>query len=184
VKSSNAPNRGVESGDSFTYTITVTNTGTGTAQDVVVTDTVPVGLTIEDVDGPGCSSSGRNVTCNVGDLAAGASATITITVTATDEACPEVRNRANAGWTDPDGTPGSEGSNAVDTDVVCVGGETVTPTPDPPQPTTVTPPGGTAFTGANDAVMRLGALAVALLVIGSGLTFAGYRRRTREDDAS
>jgi uncharacterized repeat protein (TIGR01451 family) len=183
VKSSDAPNSGVESGESFTYTITVTNTGSGTAQDVVVTDTVPAGLTIVDVDGPGCSSSGNGVTCNVGDLASGESATITITVTATDEACPAVRNRAHAGWTDGT-TPGSDGSNAVNTDVICVGGETVTPTTDPPQPTTVTPPGGTAFTGTNDAFMRLGALAVALLVIGTGLTFAGYRRRTREDDAS
>jgi uncharacterized repeat protein (TIGR01451 family) len=183
VKSSDAPNGEVESGESFSYTITVTNTGSGTAQDVVVTDTVPAGLTIVDVDGPGCSSSGQDVTCDVGDLASGASVTITITVTATDEACPDVRNRAHAGWTDG-GSQGSENSNAVDTEIVCVGGETVTPTTDPPQPTTVTPPGGTAFTGANDAVMRLGALAVALLVIGTGLTFAGYRRRTREDDAS
>jgi uncharacterized repeat protein (TIGR01451 family) len=183
VKGDDAPNGGVESGESYSYTITVTNSGGGTAQDVVVTDSVPAGLTIEDVDGPGCSTSGNNVTCNVGDLSSGESATITITVTATDAACPDVRNRANAGWTDG-GTPGSDGSNAVDTEIVCVGGETVTPTTDPPQPTTVTPPGGTAFTGPNDTVMRLGALAVALLLVGSGLSFAGYRRRIREDDAS
>jgi uncharacterized repeat protein (TIGR01451 family) len=183
VKSSDAPNGGVESGESYSYTITVTNTGAGTAEDVVVTDSVPAGLTIIELDGPGCSASGNDVTCNVGDLASGESATVTITVTATDAACPDVRNRAHAGWTDGE-TPGSEGSNAVDTDIVCVGGETVTPTTDPPQPTTVTPPGGTAFTGPNDAVMRLGALAAALLVLGTGLTFAGYRRRTREDEAS
>jgi uncharacterized repeat protein (TIGR01451 family) len=88
VKSSDAPSGGIESGESFSYTITVTNTGSATAQDVVVTDSVPAGLTIVDVDGPGCSSSGNNVTCNVGDLASGESATITITVTATDDACP------------------------------------------------------------------------------------------------
>ncbi|HEY7756013.1 MAG TPA: isopeptide-forming domain-containing fimbrial protein [Actinomycetota bacterium] len=162
----------MESGESFTYTITVTNTGDGTAEDVVVTDRVPSGLTITDVNGPGCSTSGQDVTCQVGDLAAGASVTITITVTATDDACPDVENSATVEWTEG-GTTESEDSDPVETDVDCVGGETVTP-----PPPTVTPPDGTAFTGASETAVMMGFAAIALLILGSGLLFAGYRRRT------
>jgi uncharacterized repeat protein (TIGR01451 family) len=179
VKDSDAPAGGVEEDDSFGYTITVTNTGAGTANDVVVTDTIPDGLEIDSVDGPGCSVAGQTVTCDVGDLAPGASVDITITVTAREGACPSVDNSATVSWSDDSGSH-EEDSNTVETDVDCVGGETVTPTP-PPPPTT-TPPGGTAFTGPDDDTLRLGLLAIGLLVIGTGLMFAGYRRRARYED--
>jgi uncharacterized repeat protein (TIGR01451 family) len=179
VKNTDVPARGVDSGDSFTYTITVTNDGSADAEGVVVTDTIPDGLTIDDVDGPGCSIHNRVVTCNVGTLAAGASATITITVTANDGACPDVENFAHVEWNVGEETV-SEDSNVVTTDVECVGGETVTPTT-PPAATTTTPPGATAFTGPDGAVVRLGLLAIALLVLGTGLMFAGYRRRARPE---
>jgi hypothetical protein len=47
-------------------------------------------------------------------------------------------------------------------------------------PTTVTPPGGTAFTGA-ESVVPLGAVALILMSTGSGLLWAGSRRR-RDDE--
>jgi hypothetical protein len=47
-------------------------------------------------------------------------------------------------------------------------------------PTTTTPPGGTAFTGAED-VVPLGALALMLMSTGSGLLWVGSRRRRDPD---
>jgi hypothetical protein len=47
-------------------------------------------------------------------------------------------------------------------------------------PTTVRP-GGTAFTGVED-VVPLGVLALTLMTGGSGLLWAGSRRRRNEDD--
>ncbi|MGH2635138.1 MAG: COG1361 S-layer family protein [Actinomycetota bacterium] len=180
VKNSDAPGRGIDSGDSFTYSITVSNDGSSTAEGVVVTDTIPDGLEIDGVSGPNCSVNGQVVTCNVGDLAAGASITITIDVTADDDACPAVENFAHVEWNDGEETS-SEDSNTVVVDVDCVGGETVTPTPPPDDTTTITPPGGTAFTGPDEGAVRMGLLSIALLVLGTGLTFAGYRRRARNE---
>jgi hypothetical protein len=51
-------------------------------------------------------------------------------------------------------------------------GRTVTPPP------TRTPPSGTAFTGS-DATLGFGLLAMALLLFGSGVMYAGYRKRQR-----
>jgi uncharacterized repeat protein (TIGR01451 family) len=179
VKNADAPARGIDSGDSFTYTITVANDGSGDAEGVVVTDTIPDGLTIDVVHGPGCSVRGQVVTCNVGTIAAGDSVDIRIDVTATDDACPEVENFAHVEWANGEETDHDD-SNTVHTDVECVGGETVTPTP-PPSGTQTTPPGGTAFTGPDGGAVRLGVLAIGLLVLGTGLMFAGYRRRARSD---
>ena len=49
-------------------------------------------------------------------------------------------------------------------------GKTITPTP----------PGGTAFTGSN-GTLGFGFAALFLLMLGSGLTYLGYRRRARFD---
>lgn len=63
-------------GDKINYTIVVKNSGTALARDVVVTDTVPAGLTHE---------SGQKVlTMPVGDLAAGASKTLSVQLTAAE----------------------------------------------------------------------------------------------------
>ena len=57
------------------YTITVTNTGPAVAAGVVVTDTLPPGLSfVSSV--PACTASGQIVTCPLGDLAASTSTTI------------------------------------------------------------------------------------------------------------
>jgi hypothetical protein len=59
---------------------------------------------------------------------------------------------------------------------------TVSPTTVEPtvEPTTTQPPGGTAFTGAQN-VVPLGAIALMLLTTGSGLMWAGSRRKRSED---
>lgn len=66
------------------YTITATNTGATTASGVSVIDNLPVGLTFASSSDT-CSNSSGMVTCNVGDLASGASATRTFAVDISDE---------------------------------------------------------------------------------------------------
>jgi uncharacterized repeat protein (TIGR01451 family) len=57
-------------GDIVTYTLTAKNLGPGTAQDVVMTDPLPTGVTFVSADAP-CAESGMTVTCAVGSLAVG-----------------------------------------------------------------------------------------------------------------
>jgi uncharacterized repeat protein (TIGR01451 family) len=69
-------------GDNLTYTITVTNNGPDAAANVVVTDTLPSGVTFVSAS-PGCVHAAGVVTCNLGNIPAGGSVTITIVVTVT-----------------------------------------------------------------------------------------------------
>jgi uncharacterized repeat protein (TIGR01451 family)/CSLREA domain-containing protein len=69
-------------GDNLTYTITVTNRGPDAATNVVVTDTLPSGVTFVSAS-PGCVHAAGVVTCNLGTIAVGDSVTITIVVTVT-----------------------------------------------------------------------------------------------------
>jgi uncharacterized repeat protein (TIGR01451 family) len=69
-------------GDNLTYTITVTNLGPDAATNVVVTDTLPSGVTFVSAS-PGCVHSAGVVTCNLGNIPAGGFVTITIVVTVT-----------------------------------------------------------------------------------------------------
>lgn len=62
----------------FEWQITVTNDGPDTASGIVVTDTLPAGISYVSDDG-GASESSGVITWNVGSLANGASATLTIT---------------------------------------------------------------------------------------------------------
>lgn len=73
----------VEEGEQITFTITVTNNGPATAEDVVVTDTLPVTASLASVSSSqgSCGGSGP-VICELGSLENGASATITLVVTA------------------------------------------------------------------------------------------------------
>lgn len=83
-------------GSTGVYTITVTNVGNGpTYGPIVVTDTLPTGLTFVSGTGPGwtCSAALQVVTCtNPGPLAPGASTTITLTVSVSRDAIPSVIN--------------------------------------------------------------------------------------------
>jgi uncharacterized repeat protein (TIGR01451 family) len=68
----------VVAGGLLTYTINVTNNGPADATDVVVTDTLPAGTTYLSSSIP--CSGGAVLTCDLGDLADGASTSFTITV--------------------------------------------------------------------------------------------------------
>lgn len=64
-------------GVNATYTIIVSNAGPGPADNVVVTDPLPAGVTL--IAAPGCTGT-TTITCNAGTLTAGQSATFTIDV--------------------------------------------------------------------------------------------------------
>lgn len=69
-------------GGSLTWQILVTNDGPSTAVDVTLSDTAPVGVTFtESSTDVGTCSTTTGLTCNLGDLATGASAIVTVTGT-------------------------------------------------------------------------------------------------------
>lgn len=76
----------VTPGGSITYTLTVTNNGPSNAQNVMVTDALPAGMTLIDaavaVPGMSCANSSGSVTCSVGNLPTMAAATISLQVSA------------------------------------------------------------------------------------------------------
>jgi uncharacterized repeat protein (TIGR01451 family) len=67
-------------GDTVTYTLRVENTGDSDADDVVVTDLLPAGVTFVSADAP-CTQAARTVTCNLGTLEPGQVRTVTVTAT-------------------------------------------------------------------------------------------------------
>ncbi len=68
----------VNAGDDIDYTLTVDNAGPSTADNVVITDNLPAGVTF--VSGAGCTAAGLTLTCNAGNIASGASASVVVTV--------------------------------------------------------------------------------------------------------
>jgi uncharacterized repeat protein (TIGR01451 family) len=67
------------------YTIAITNNGPGTATSLSLEDTLPPGVTFNTVTpgAPTCTEAAGLVTCNLGDLAAGATTGVTLSVTPT-----------------------------------------------------------------------------------------------------
>ena len=87
VKVTKTPDGGlVNAGDPITWTIKVENIGQGTAKGVILTDPLPAGITWTTSDA-GCSITAGTLTCNVGDLTAGASKTYTVTGTTSKSDC-------------------------------------------------------------------------------------------------
>ena len=101
-------------GDTIAYTISTTNTGTQDATGVVISDTVPSYLRIEDPDGG--TVADQDVTWDVGDLDAGATTTRTLTVTILAMPDGQISNTATVtddSTNGPDPTP--EGNTSTDT---------------------------------------------------------------------
>jgi uncharacterized repeat protein (TIGR01451 family) len=111
-------------GDTFGYVITVKNAGTNDAGDVIVTDTLSskVSYLSSTPTGPysTCQRSGTKVTCDLGQLNAGATASVTILVkasssgTATDTAALTSADDTNA-------------SNNVDSETTTINSKPSTP---------------------------------------------------------
>ena len=99
----------INPGDNVVFTLTVTNNGPGAATGVVVTDTLPAGLTYVSND---CLASfvDPTLTWNVGALAVSASATCHLTATVTQTGT--INNTASATGNEGDPTPGNNTSTA------------------------------------------------------------------------
>ena len=70
-------------GTQAAYTVTVSNNGSSTANNVVLTDTLPAGVTFVSASTAPTSTSGQTLTWNLGNIAAGGSTVITINVNVT-----------------------------------------------------------------------------------------------------
>jgi uncharacterized repeat protein (TIGR01451 family) len=126
----------VVAGNQLTYTVEVTNDGPVTAAGVILTDTLPSGVTFNSslLSQGSCTLSVGTLTCNLGSLSSGATATLTIVVTV-DPATPSgtiLTNRADVASATPDRDP-SNNSDSENTTVVAEADLSITKTdaPDP-----------------------------------------------------
>lgn len=90
----------------LTYSISVVNNGPADASGVTLTDLLPVGVVLDSVTSSqgSCGPSASGISCDLGDLAAGAGASVQIEVTPT--AVGFLRNKVtvHGDQPDPDGT--------------------------------------------------------------------------------
>lgn len=87
-------------GDTVTYQLKVRNNGPSNGTAIVLKDMLPSNLGSPSVQGGNCSISGGEVTCNVGDLPAGAEYTATVSGRATNT--DDIINRAAVAGAEPD----------------------------------------------------------------------------------
>lgn len=86
-------------GGTVTYTLTYNNYGSGSASSVVLTDTLPAGMTYSSCSNS-CSNSSGTITWSIGTVAAGGSGSRTVTVTAGNPftASNPATNNASISW--------------------------------------------------------------------------------------
>ncbi|MDH3219194.1 MAG: right-handed parallel beta-helix repeat-containing protein [Gammaproteobacteria bacterium] len=98
-------------GENFTYTVTVNHGGGVTATGVVVTDVLPVSMTLlSATSSQGNCTQGATVTCNLGSLQQFQSTAITIEVTPTQQGT--FVNTANVASLTPDAITANNSANA------------------------------------------------------------------------
>jgi len=122
VTKTDSPDPVTEGGD-VTYTIVVTNNGPGAASNVTLTDTLDELVTfVSATPSQGtCSADTGTVSCDIGDLANGATATVTLVVTTPDVAEPlQITNQVSVSGTEPDPV-GTNNSATEQTTVVPAG---------------------------------------------------------------
>lgn len=79
--SGNANRSTMYTGDNVTLSLTATNAGPLTAENLVITGSIPAGMSF--VSGSGCTAASGTVTCEAASLASGASTTFEAVLTAT-----------------------------------------------------------------------------------------------------
>ncbi len=106
----------VDAGSQLTYTVSVDNNGPNAAEDVVVNDTLPAGVTF--VATSGCVEDPAGVpTCTLGTIASSGNASYTITVDVDSETLGMISNTATASSSTTELNPGDE-SDTENTTVV------------------------------------------------------------------
>lgn len=98
----------INPGDTASFTVEVHNAGPGTATGVTLDDSLPAGLDWTD-DSDACAITDGTLTCDFGDLEAGATATVTVSAVTTADHCGTLDNTATAQAAnhDPVSDPGS-----------------------------------------------------------------------------
>jgi len=97
-------------GDVLTYTLAYANDGTAAAQQVIVVDTLPGGITFVRASPAPTSIVGQVISWNLGTLAAGASGTILVSALSDSSAAGSLTNRAQISTTTPGDDPGDNTS--------------------------------------------------------------------------
>ena len=107
----------VVNGSDLTYVVTVSYNGPDNSTGVVLTDTLPQGVTFvtSTPGGPVCSESSATVTCDLGDLASGASTTVIILVSV--NSATVITNTATVSGVEPDPELGNN-TSAIATNVL------------------------------------------------------------------
>lgn len=101
-------------GENLTYTATVANVGTLAATGVVLTDTLPVGVTFVSAASSQGSCGGTSiVTCNLGSLAPGTNSKVSIVVTPT--VIGEISNTATAAGNEAESSLANNTATSVTT---------------------------------------------------------------------
>jgi|GEM_PF-742364 len=111
-------------GNNITYTLTAKNTGTIAAQNVTITDNLPIGVTyVDSASDATCNAvNAGSVQCNLGTLNAGATRTINLVVNVPlSSSCSVVNiyNTASIGTTTADSNASNNYSNTASTRVDC-----------------------------------------------------------------
>jgi uncharacterized repeat protein (TIGR01451 family) len=120
-------------GSSLTYTLTVTNAGPSDATGVVITDTLPGGITFVSASA-GCTQAGGIVTCNVGNLTAGSSLQRIIVVTVNPATTGPLTNQATVGGNEAD-PAGGDNTATIATSVIPLADLSVSKSVDKASPT-------------------------------------------------
>jgi len=177
----------LDRGDSLTYTLAITNDGPDPAANVVVVDTLPEGISYDElpaVDGWNCAlaaDDARELTCSKAtELAVDATATLTYTATADADAARSTTFTNIATVTsstdDPDLTNNTDDSSTrTPAPPVFVPPPALDP---PPPPAPVAEPDEVlelVITGASSRALAAGS--TVLLALGGLLFVAGRRRR-------
>ncbi len=118
LSKTNAPNP-VVAGEPLTYTLSVTNAGPSDAVGVVITDTLPPGVSFQSAS-PGCVEAGGTVVCTVGTVANGNTESVTIVVLVNAATVGNLENTAVVAGSTTDLQPGNNtavASAGVDTEV-------------------------------------------------------------------
>jgi len=102
----------VVAGNAFTYHMDVTNSGPSTATGVVLSDTLPAGVTFVSVNSQQGTASHANglITANIGTLAPGATVRVTVNATANADARGTLTNTATVTQTETDSNTANNSS--------------------------------------------------------------------------
>ncbi len=109
----------IDRGNQASYGITVRNNGPDTANNVVVTDAIPSGLTFVSSSDNRCSQVGSSIVCNFGNMSNGAQINVTFTFqTSVATVCGTVPNTATVTTTTQDDNLSNNSSTAT-IQVIC-----------------------------------------------------------------